>query len=397
MATSTARHAEEGISETRSPLDTVHQNVVGDNEGFWWNALSRPFSSLLETSKYSSEDQSYYLQWFREHILPGLGPRPVDGKSHYPAWLTHDGSRLEFSLNWKEKKPTQTIRFSMEPVSDLAGSPQDPLNQRAADDFLTKLAASIPGSDLTRFHAFRAATRVPDESADEVRSKNFPGAPLASAWLAFDLERNSSIVAKAYYLPNLKSALTGIPSRTIVFDAIRGCNGPSGSYDSGLTLLNDYLDSFAAESAPQVALLSNDCVPDSPSSRLKVYTFGSANTLAHAKDMISLGGRLSGTASEESVRAADSLWHHLFGLDATDPSSEERVVLPEMARFICVYEIRPTQNPDDAADIEVKLHMPGWHMGRTDTELSDLLSAWFKKHGSNDFAERYQRDMELAL
>jgi hypothetical protein len=36
-------------------------------------------------------------------------------------------------------------------------------------------------------------------------------------------------------------------------------------------------------------------------------------------------------------------------------------------------------------------------MGKTDAERSELLSAWFERHGSHELARRYKRDVELAL
>jgi DMATS type aromatic prenyltransferase len=399
MGPSIASRGDDEVFTTSSPLQRVSQDIVVENinQAFWWDKLGPSFASLLETSEYSGQEQLYYLRWFYENILPALGPRPVDGKSNYPAWITHDGSCLEFSLNWKQTEAKQTIRFSFEPVTEQAGTNADPLNQRAAGIHLTRLANHIPDADLGRFQALRAAMSVPHESADEIIARNPPGSPLSTTWLACDLERGGGIVAKSYYLPHLKAVHTGIPTKSIVFDAMRACNGAFGVYDSGISPINEYLESFKQGPAPMVVLLSNDCVPDSQSSRLKVYVFSGANTLSHARDMFNLGGRLSGTATEEGLRAIEDFWCHLFGLDQNEPASADQVVLPDAAHFICVYEVRPTPGPGDAPNIEVKLHLPSWHMDKTDAERSELLSAWFERHGAHGLASRYKQDLELAF
>jgi DMATS type aromatic prenyltransferase len=393
------------FSESKSPLTQVNQDMQPakqDDVSFWWDALSGPLATLFQTNKYSDSQQLYYLRWLRQWIMPAMGPRPspIDGKPHYGAWLTHDGSRLEYSLNWKEKKPDQTIRFTIEPTSREAGTPADPLNQLAARKLLTAMAKDLDGVDLTRFEIFHAETRVPNDAAEEIIAKNPPGAPLTGVWVAFDLERGG-IVAKAYFLPHLKAILTGIPTKTIVFDAIRKCNGPAGSYDAPIAALDDYLKSFSAEDEPQVALLANDCVVDSPASRCKVYVHPTVpGTLAAAKDMFHLGGRLSGPATTAGLKAISDLWYLLFGLDSADPASDEKVVLPDGRKFLCVYEMRPTQEGEKSQagpDIEVKLHIPGWRLGKTDTQVSALLEKWFQDHGHNDLAARYRADLTSTL
>ncbi|TIC99759.1 4-O-dimethylallyl-L-tyrosine synthase [Colletotrichum higginsianum] len=388
-------------ADVESPLRQVNQEIPSaaqDDAIFWWNALSQPMASLFQTNNYSAEQQLYYLRWFRQWIMPALGPQPnpADGKPHYGAWLTHDGSRLEYSLNWKEKKHEQTIRFTIEPASREAGTPADPLNQKAAKKLLTDMAKALDGIDLTRFDIFHDETRVPDDAADEIIAKNPPGAPLTGTWVAFDLERGA-IVAKAYFLPHLKAIWSGIPTKTIVFDAIRRCNGPLGSYDAPIAALDAYLESFPAADAPQVVLLANDCVVDSPASRSKVYVHPSVpGSLAAAKDMFNLGGRLTGPATAKGLEAISDLWCLLFGLDRADPASEEKVVLPDGRKFLCVYEMRPTQEGQESQagpDIEVKLHIPGWHLGKTDEEVNGLLEKWFSDHGHDDLAARYRADL----
>lgn len=399
MSASTQTNGNHHTASALSALGLVNADKISkeEDQAYWWGVLGQPLNRLLQTSKYSEGDQLYYPAWFHQYIAPALGPRPAGGKPYYGAWLTYDGSPLEYSLNWKEKKLEQTIRFTIEPASRKAGTPADPLNQLAAKELLTLMAKEIPGIDLTRFELFHSETRVPDEAADEIREKNPPGAPLTGVWVAFDLERGA-VVAKSYFLPHMKAVLTGIPTKTIAFDAIRKCNGPTGDYSPSIEVLDSYLESFPnSEEAPQVVLLSNDCVVDSPTSRNKVYVHAAVGSLAHAKDMFCLGGRLTGPLAKEGLKAVSEFWYHIMGFDPSDAEAENRIVWPDGRKFLCVYEMKPTPSGEPVTDMEVKLHIPGWRLGKTDAEVGELLSDWFRQHGHPDLAERYLPDMASTL
>ncbi|ROW12011.1 hypothetical protein VPNG_05200 [Cytospora leucostoma] len=369
---------------------------LDDDEIFWWGMLGQSLATLLETSQYSNEEQLYYLRWFRRWIVRSLEPRPVHGRPFHRSDFTYDGSPLEYSLNWKEKKASQTIRFTTEPRSREAGTAADPLNQLASQSLLTAMAKEIPGIDLTRFNLFLAETHVPDHAAEEVLSKLPPGHPRARVLVAYDLE-HGAVVAKAYFNPELRAIHTGLSTKTVVFDIIRKCNGPYGAYDASIGMLRDYLDAHNAPDGPQIFLLSNDCVADSPASRIKVYVTAPITTLRAAMDAFSLGGTLSGSAIEAGLNAIHLLWCHIFGIDNSSTDIEDKEVLPAGSRCVFVYEMRPTGPGQQGTDMEVKMHMPGSWFGQTDTKVGEALAAWFQKHGHSEFAARYQSDLTSAF
>ncbi|KAL9622088.1 MAG: hypothetical protein Q9160_003587 [Pyrenula sp. 1 TL-2023] len=383
---------------TLAPFDQVSHEIRSRHEDrvLWWGILGESLATLLKTSQYSYKEQLYYLRWFQQWIPSSLGPRPVDGKPHYVSTFTYDGSPLEYSLNWKEKKTGQTIRFTAEPCSPEAGTSADPLNQLASRDLLTAMSGAISGIDLTRFDLFLAETNVPDEDADEVLSKLPPGHPRARVLVAFDLERGA-VVAKAYFNPELKAIHKGTSTKAVVFDAIRKCNGPGGSYDASIGALRGYLETFDAPDGPQIFLLSNDCVVDSPASRIKVYVTAPTRTLAQAKDTFSLGGKLSSSTIKASLQAIEEFWCHLFGLSTSDADLEDKKILAVGNRCVFVFEMRPTTNGQHETDMEVKMHMPGSWLGQTDAQVCKVLSTWFQKHGHPDLAARYQSDLASTL
>ncbi|RYC64352.1 hypothetical protein CHU98_g1872 [Xylaria longipes] len=372
----------------------VSQETRFDNEhqAFWWDSLARSLATLLATSGYDRGAQLYYLRWFHRWILKSLGPQPVNGKPHYGSTFTYDGSPLEYSLNWKEKKAEQTIRFTTEPCSPEAGTASDPLNQRMVRNILSEMAKEVPGIDLTRFDLFFSETSVPDKSADEVLCKLPPGYPRSRALIAFDLERGS-VVAKAYFNPGLKAFFEGRPTKDVVFDAIRKCKGPSKSYDASIEAVNNYIESFDAREAPQVSLLSNDCVADSATSRVKVYFVAPVQSLAKAKDAFHLGGRLSGPHIEASLKAIEDFWYHIFGVSSSDSDLSEKEVLPSGSMCTFVFEMRPLREGQRELNMEVKMHMPASWVGNTDAKICEVMSAWFRKHGHPSLAARYGRDL----
>lgn len=63
--------------------------------------------------------------------------------------MTDDHSPIESSWKWGlgDKKPE--VRYSIEAISPLAGTKEDPFNQTATGNLLQSLAASMPGLNLT--------------------------------------------------------------------------------------------------------------------------------------------------------------------------------------------------------------------------------------------------------
>jgi hypothetical protein len=93
---------------------------------------------------------------------------------------------------------------------------------------------------------------VPNEAADEVLSQLYPGQQRSPILVAFDFERRE-IVAKPYFNPVFKAIDTKTPANTVVFNAIRKCNGPAGSYDASIEVLNDYLNHLMPAQNPKLS------------------------------------------------------------------------------------------------------------------------------------------------
>lgn len=388
--------AETVFGQVSQELQSKHD----DDQAYWWAMFGPPLGTLLKTAGYSEQGQLNCMRWFHRWIPQSLGPRPVNGKPPYPSTMTVDGSPLEYSLNWREKKTSQLIRFTAEPTSHETGKPVDVINRAAARDLLTSMAEEVPGIDLSMFDALQAATRVPDERVEQVKALVPPGHLAMRVVVAYDLEEEA-LVAKAYFNPEPRAINDGTTPTQVALDAARQCNGPHGSYDAAVEAVRSHLGSHDdVPGGPYVMLMAIDCVAPSPKSRVKLYVLSPVRTLAAALAMFTLGGRLAGPVIEGGVEAVRAFWCHRFGFDRAGltPAQENEEVLPAESRCLFVYEMRPTPpGQPQEVDIEVKWHMPAIWLGQTDADVARVLSTWFEKNGHSHLASRYQKDLAAAL
>jgi tryptophan 7-dimethylallyltransferase len=221
-------------------------------------------------------------------------------------------------------------------------------------------------------------------------------------WVAFDLLRGGGILAKVYFMPILQWVDRGVPTKDVVFDAMRACGGRHGRYDEPIAMLDDYLRSHAATSdgtPPVVEMVAIDCL-NSADARIKVYLRTNANTLERAKRLLTLGGRLTGDIVDAGLDALSELWPILFRLGPpSDANLEkgahemERVeIFPEGSYCGCAVEMRPGRS-----EPETKIHMPVRKIPGTDAQICQSLASWFAKRGHAEFGASYQANLEQVL
>lgn len=366
---------------------------ANEDQEFWWRATAPSLGQLLASCQYSDEEQRSHLRWYRRFIIPALGPRPIPGKKPlFQPCPVFDGSACELSINFKERSRARTVRFTIEATGYEAGTAKDPFNQDASTHLLWTMVDNVPGMDLRHFDIFADEFFLPSEAAATAVSRLPAGTPLSQIWLAFDLLRGGKILAKVYFMPILKWALTGAPTtKDLVFATARRCSGKHGAYDAPIDLLDGYLESFPRGRGPTAEMVAIDCV-DSPDSRIKVYLRTGANTLARAKDLLSLGGRLSGERSVQAgLEALTELWPMLFRL-GPDKDVDNVEVFPAGSYCGCAIESKPGQTLP-----ETKLHIPVRKIQGTDAQICESLTAWFRRRGHGEFAAAYKTDLETAL
>jgi DMATS type aromatic prenyltransferase len=381
------------LSVTKSPYDIVTQEHEFPNEDqkFWWRATASSLHQLLKSCGYSEEEQLVHLRWYHRFILPALGPRPISGeKAAFQPCPVYDGSACELSINWKELHPARVVRFTIEAVGYQAGTMEDPYNQEATKELFNKLERENPDIDLKQFTVFANELFLPSTTAESLLPNVPAGTPYSQVWVAFDLVQER-FMPKVYFMPILKWIHSGIPTKTLVFDAVRKCNNAHGTFDSSIALLDQYLESFPLGYSPVIEMVAIDCT-DSPNSRIKCYLRTGVNTLAKAKQQFTLGGRLSGEVFEAGINALSELWPILFRLQGDHDNIENMEVFPAGSYCGCAVEMKPNQ-----AEPQTKLHIPVRKIAGTDAQLCESLSAWFKVRGDMEFAQGYKRDLKAAL
>jgi DMATS type aromatic prenyltransferase len=359
-----------------------------DDATFWWQTTGLPLGRLLTVSDYSEQDQQSHLTWYRRFIAPALGPRPIHGvQPRFQPCPVYDGSPCELSTNFKERSPDRTVRFTIEATGHKSGTPADPFNQDETTRLLRSMVDYVPGLDLHQFDIFSQALFFSPEAAGALLPRVPKGTPLSQVWLAFDLHRGGTILAKVYFMPILKWIDSGTPTKDLVFAAARACIR-HGSYDEPVRLLDDFLGQEAGTFV--VEMVAIDCV-DSPDARIKAYLRTNVNTLGRAKHVLTLGGRLTGAAVTKGLTALSELWPILFRLgSAADAESAE--IFPEGSYCGCAVEMRVGRE-----DPETKLHIPVRKIAGTDAQICESLASWFQKRGHGKFAMAYKDDLARVL
>lgn len=134
-------------------LSELHQNR-NPSHLFWWTSTGIPFAILLEKAGYLFEEQLHHLRFYFVVIVPELGggPRPDDTLKHWKSFMTDHHSPVEFSWAWNRGTELPVVRFSFEPIGEVAGTQMDPNNQYAALRFVANQHSQILGCDLLWFN-----------------------------------------------------------------------------------------------------------------------------------------------------------------------------------------------------------------------------------------------------
>ena len=129
-----------------------------------------------------------------------MGPAPgPDGSLKWPSLLGVEGSPMEYSWKWNTPTSDPDVRFTMEAISQYAGTTMDPLNQTAARQMLHHIAEAVPTIDLTWVNHFFAT--LFDHDISKYNSEAAAGAHFSTTvcHAAEFLPRGLSI--KTYFVP----------------------------------------------------------------------------------------------------------------------------------------------------------------------------------------------------
>ncbi|QBZ61994.1 hypothetical protein PoMZ_10868 [Pyricularia oryzae] len=291
---------------------------------FWWNTTGRFFATLLEQAGYSATEQYRELFFYAMHVAPELGPAP-DSQGNVQRWRspgTPDSTPIDFSWEWG-LDGNGVVRYSFEPIGPNAGTPLDPLNSHATEDWINRLDRQglVQGLDLEWYKYFtKTLLFAPeDDSRTSKTTEDFieETTPRAGTVVALDLEKRGPVM-KIYIYPGLKAAEMGIDALELVARSIRGL--PPAQYASlrdNVEPLLDYLQGRGAQKwGFETGILSIDLL-DPAEARIKIYVRAPHTSVEYLMDALTLGGKLdlseAGGYSKKALADLVDFWNMLLG------------------------------------------------------------------------------------
>jgi DMATS type aromatic prenyltransferase len=102
-----------------------------------------------------------------------------------------------------------------------------------------------------------------------------------------------AFMLKSYFMPSIRSAVTGVETTQIMFDSIRKLGLENNNFNSALDMLQDWMIPTNGRSMEHWDGVSYDAI-DAEKARIKVYTVINMQSLELACEIWTLGGRLQG-------------------------------------------------------------------------------------------------------
>lgn len=168
---------------------------------------------------------------------------------------------------------------------------------------------------------------------------------------------------KAYFLPEVRSKMTGIPVMDIITSAIN---------DLGMGIpwsrATSYFSTLPKEFKIQGVIAAVDCVPDAEN-RFKVYVRTQATHLSALCDMLTLGGQLKGSAIDSTLEKLREIWHALFGPISDDTRVEHKQPNAGPTGFLFYYEMA-LGNPFPIP----KIYIPAARFLDSDAHVAQVIS-----------------------
>ncbi|KAK3342321.1 aromatic prenyltransferase [Neurospora tetraspora] len=192
------------------------------NHRYWWSACAPSLTSLLSHSQsYTPSQQSLHISWFRNNVIPNLGPRPFSSyRLRSP--LNYEGSPYRPTWNFcsapasssSSPKVKGTLRFSFEPIPPDGTTAEDPTNQEGYKRLFPLLAKECQGkgettADLTWYDEVKEQMYLSPEERAVLRERLVPGQlPPEHAAIAIGCAGEKRVL-KPYFFAGPKSLVTG--------------------------------------------------------------------------------------------------------------------------------------------------------------------------------------------
>ncbi|KAH0420673.1 aromatic prenyltransferase [Colletotrichum camelliae] len=335
----------------------------------WLPTFQSTLSSLLRwTGAYPAHIQDAHLAFVREAVVPRLKQPPVTtDRLHYI--LTHNHSPYEASVAFASHQPPK-VRFTVQPLVDPSTVGGDPLGQRGLREKLENLA-SASGADRTWLDAFVDSVFLTAEEeaalVDKAAHRGTADAlPRQICYAGFDLESNenyngkAAIGMKAYLFPQLKSLATGRCLVSITESIVTRLAEGNEEMLAAWELLRTFLISYGDENI-NIYFLAIDCLANDMEPRFKIYAHTHANSLASARQIFTLGGRLA----HSSADFLPQVWPLLMDMEDVPQANMDDLEKPlndpdsKYCGLCFAFELAPGK-----VIPQVKMYVPMWQYAR---------------------------------
>ncbi|KAF9654209.1 aromatic prenyltransferase [Thelephora ganbajun] len=342
----------------------------------WWRVIGRVLSTLLSRSSYSEETRIRYDNFFKAFVAPLLGPSPEEYTSSSPiSFMCDDHTPVE--IGWVFKSTGEmSVQYAIEALSPIDGSP---ISTHQNLIILQNLAAAgqCQGFNVSWSRKCTQSLLYPSRSLphDLQRDSQF--------FIGIDLAR-TGMGLKAYFLPQVRSRMTGVPVMDILTPTIN---------DLGMGLqwskATSYFSTLPAEFNVQPVIAAVDCVSDDEN-RFKVYVRTQATHLSALCDMLTLGGQLKGPAIDATLAKLRELWRALFGSISDDAPVKHKRSNKGPTGFLFYYEMAI----NNSSPIP-KIYIPASRFLENDAHVARVISQFVGSGYCDDVRSLFpHRDLE---
>ncbi|MCJ1376203.1 hypothetical protein MMC20_007444 [Loxospora ochrophaea] len=352
----------------------------------WWVSAASPLAVLLYQAGYSMQRQIEILSFFATWVVPELGPALWStslNRSEWKSFMTDDGTPIELSWDWSRSKgQPPVVRFSIEPISSSAGSQADPWNTSAGLSFIRRLRHMLPEFDSRWLDHFSKDLLVSPNQTSDLDSKSQQDQHKSQFFIAFDIHR-VGIMAKAYFLPVLKSAATGLTNWELIVRSIAELQSASNLKLEAFKALEKFINK-SLHRRFDVEILAIDCV--SPmEARLKIYLRSPDTSFDSVQEMVTLGDQKRCLQIANRLKDLRELWDAVtYNGKPKDASQNLWDLTHRTAGILYNFEIRAGQQ-----DPIPKVYIPVRHYGQNDLAVIEGLWGWLKDRELDSAIKNY--------
>nr|UUW39088.1 IdtD [Epichloe sp. LpTG-3]UUW39106.1 IdtD [Epichloe sp. LpTG-3] len=364
---------------------------ANENERYWWSKLAPLAGKMMKWGQYSTPEQYRVLAFIHAYIVPSCGPRPGDGGDlFWKVFLNYDCTPIQLSLNYHDGK--MTLRTAHIPISNISGTAEDPINQKAAIDAMVRQQQVLPSQDMRWFNHFVSKLFLDRDTAATLKAKvdEFQIRQGVQCMLSHDFPDNH-IQCKLAFASHWKSIATGLDKEEVIWDAILGLGDDVIPYKPVLAMLQQYSTSKSAAAAgahPIFFAIDSVLKDDYTSSRIKIYFVTHRTAFNVMVDIYTLGGLLMGPCIEKGTQALRTLWKAVLNVPEGWPDDKDLPINPNgCAAVIFNFEVRP-----GAEFPAPKIYLPAHYYGRPDLEIADGMDRFFLSQGWDGIYPGYKKN-----